>query len=975
MGCPAAPWLLLARTVLLLGSAVTPAAQPVSTTGVQGQAGGGSRPQLDHSSGSGELVLASVYVHLELSDRSWPPAFSSAQIPPPASAASSPRNLTGLDLITECNVTHMGQSYCACLPGYQWNASVCSTHRLCPFYYQRPCSCLIFSHPDPGYCQFLPPVPGKLSPNCPLQRPGHTLNLTLHTSQEATDLRWLLRHPGKGKPRHLWQGTQVSLSPSEGQAALSIRHMSSHWAGEYISSFQAQGFRWWLRQVVQVPLQEAEVVQLPDRLSISCATNSGFQLSCCFPKTNLAYTASWSPGEGSQASLRRTSDSQCLVLDVRHCPAADTTYTCVLQSPHLPPLESPVNVTIIKDGDITCPEDFSAVAWNITKAGYVAQVPCPGNKTGVVKRSCRPDGVWGPVQHDCIDMGILALYTEAKLLWEGQGRPREAVPGILGQLQQAVGVASSPSDLRALLHTMRLLANVVTNSRTLLNCSTLENLLKITDKVLDANTSSLWALAQTQKPLMGSHFLSAVETLVCSLSPEDHPYSFNSSNVLLESQLLEATFPDDYRISFSTQPPLQAQIPRSSLAPLFDGATNVSVTSLVLQNLDDLLPSNYRKGQDNTQYVTPGLVFIISIVADGQVFTQAQVIIDFGDTGDTLYCVFWDHSLFQGEGGWSDRGCQAQLASNSLARQCICQHLTTFSILMARHTVPKDPVLDLLTEVGLGTSILALLVCLGVYRLVWRVVVRNKVAFFRHAALFNMVICLLAADSCFLGSLFLTPQPHSPLCLAVIFLCHFFYLATFFWMLAQALVLAHQLLFVFHQLSKHIVFSLMVILGYLCPLGFAGTILGLYLPRGQYAMERECWLNEKGVVRYTFMGPVLAIVGMNGLVLTTVVLKLLRPSLSEGPPAEKRQALLGVLKALLVLTPVFGLTWGLGLATLFVNDSIVPHYVFTALNSFQGVFILLFGCLTDKKVREALCKRFCHPQVPHSAISLVSCWP
>lgn len=71
-------------------------------------------------------------------------------------------------------------------------------------------------------------------------------------------------------------------------------------AGEYTSCFEAQGFRWELRQVVRVPLQQAEVARVPEKLSVSCATSSGFQLSCCIPRTYLDYTAAWSPEEGSQ---------------------------------------------------------------------------------------------------------------------------------------------------------------------------------------------------------------------------------------------------------------------------------------------------------------------------------------------------------------------------------------------------------------------------------------------------------------------------------------------------------------------------------------------------------------------------------------------------------------------------------------------------------------------------------------------------
>nr|XP_014967358.2 adhesion G-protein coupled receptor F3 isoform X1 [Macaca mulatta]XP_014967359.2 adhesion G-protein coupled receptor F3 isoform X1 [Macaca mulatta]XP_028687705.1 adhesion G-protein coupled receptor F3 isoform X1 [Macaca mulatta]XP_028687706.1 adhesion G-protein coupled receptor F3 isoform X1 [Macaca mulatta]XP_028687707.1 adhesion G-protein coupled receptor F3 isoform X1 [Macaca mulatta]XP_028687708.1 adhesion G-protein coupled receptor F3 isoform X1 [Macaca mulatta]XP_028687709.1 adhesion len=982
MVCSAAPLLLLATTLPLLGSPVAQASQPG-----QSQAGGesGSGQLLDQQNGAGESALVSVYVHLDFSDKTWPHEVSRTLTLPAASASSSPRPLlTGLRLTTECNVNHEGNFYCACLSGYQWNTSICLHYPPCqsPQNHQ-PCGCLVFSHPEPGYCQLLPPgspvtclpaVPGTLSLNSQLQMPGDTLSLTLLLSQEATDLSWFLRHPGSPSPILLQPGTQVSVTSSHGQAALSVSNMSHHWAGEYMSCFEAQGFKWNLHEVVRVPLKATDVARLPDQLSISCATSPGFQLSCCIPSTNLAYTVTWSPGEGSKASSFNESGSQCFVLAVQHCPMTDSVYTCDLQSPGLAPLRVPISITIIQDGDITCPEDTSVLTWNVTKAGHVAQAPCPESKRGIVRRFCAADGVWGPVHSSCTDARLLALFTRAKLLQAGQGSPAEEVPQILSQLPGQAAEASSPSDLLTLLSTMKYLAKAVAKARIQLDCSALKNLLIATDKVLDMDTRSLWTLAQARKPWAGSTLLLAVETLACSLCPQDHPFTFSLPNVLLQSQLFGPTFPADYSISFPTRPPLQAQIPRHSLAPLVRNGTEISITSLVLQKLDHLLPSNYGQGLGDSLYATPGLVLVISIMAGDQAFSQGEVIMDFGNTDGSPHCVFWDHSLFQGRGGWSKEGCQAQAASGSPTARCLCQHLTAFSVLMSPHTVPEEPALALLTQVGLGASILALLVCLGVYRLVWRVVVRNKVSYFRHAALLNMVLCLLAADTCFLGAPFLPPGPRSPLCLAATFLCHFLYLATFFWMLAQALVLAHQLLFVFHQLPKHRVLPLMVLLGYLCPLGLAGVTLGLYLPQGQYLREGECWLDGKGGALYTFVGPVLAIVGVNGLVLAMAMLKLLRPSLSEGPPAEKRQALLGVIKALLILTPIFGLTWGLGLATLLEEVSVVPHYIFTILNTLQGVFILLFGCLMDKKVQEALRKRFCRAQAPSSTISLVSCW-
>ncbi|XP_016064690.1 PREDICTED: adhesion G-protein coupled receptor F3 [Miniopterus natalensis] len=976
MACSAAPVLLLAMTLPLVGPPVARASQPGPS-----QAAGESAQQLGQESRAGaapsspaESALVSVYAQLDFADESWSAALSRALPLPPASASTSPRTLTGLSLTTECNVKPDGFTYCACLPGYQWNASMCSRHQPCqPLHSHQPCGCLVFSPPEAGYCQLLPPVPGTLSLSTWLQAPDSTLNLTFLTSQETTNLSWFLRRrTGSPRPILLQPGSHVSLMSSQGQAVLSITNISHEWEGEYMCCFEAQGFRWELHQVVRVPLKATDVARLPDQLSISCATSPGFQLSCCIPYTPLGYVASWSPAEGSEASLFNTPSDQCLVLTIRHCPAADTTYTCDLQSPGLTPLRVPVSVTIIQDGDTTCPKDSSAVAWNVTKAGHVAQASCPVNKTGTVKRTCGPDGVWGPIHSSCTDTGLLALLQRTQLLWAGQGQPAEEVPQILAQLLEQTVAVSSPSDLLALLGTMTFLAKVVADTRTQLHQSDLEALLKTTDKVLDMDPSSLWTLAQVQTPSAGSDLLLAVETLAGNLYPQDHPFSFSLPNVQLQTQLLGPTVPTDYRVSFSTQPPLWAQIPRRSLAPLVTSNSNITVTSLVLRKLDHLLPSNYEQGLGDSLYATPGLVLSISIMAGGQAFNQGEVIMDFGDRDNTLHCVFWDHHLFQGNGGWSDGGCQVQAANASSTTKCICQHLTAFSILMSRRTVPENPTLEVLSRVGLGASVLALLVCLCVYRLVWRVVVRNKVAYLRHAALLNVVLCLLAADTCFLGAPLLPPGPQSPLCLAAAFLCHFLYLATFFWMLAQALMLAHQLLFVFHQLSKRRVLSLMVVLGYLCPMGFAGVALGLYLPRGQYLGEGACWLDGKGGALYTFVGPVLAIVGLNGLVLAMAMLKLLRPSLSEGPQVEKQQALLGVIKALLVLTPIFGLTWGLGLATLLEEVSIVPHYIFTILNTSQGVFILLFGCLMDRKVREALLKRFCGAQAPNSTISLAT---
>uniref|UniRef100_F7FRZ2 Adhesion G protein-coupled receptor F3 n=1 Tax=Monodelphis domestica TaxID=13616 RepID=F7FRZ2_MONDO len=921
-----------------------------------------------------ETTPFTAYVQMEVLEKSWSWSFFSNSTLP-----QSLRYLTDLSITTECVENHNGSFNCECLPGHGWNASTCYHHKPCRdsnFFHSY--TCIIFHHPDIGYCQLLPPVPGNLSLHSALPSPGSTLTLTVLLSHEATHLGWYLQPVGSQTSVKLQPGTQVFLGDQKSQSVLTIANVSRDWAGQYVCRFMSRGFQWLLHQVVEVPLQANDVIRHPSQLSISCNAFSGFELRCCIPNTNRTYTASWSPRNLSSTTAlsSRTSGTQCLTLVVPRCPENDTKYTCKLQSPGLDPVSISISVSIIRDGDTTCPQDSLGGDWNVTKAGHIAQIPCPLNTVGTVERHCGTKGTWGPINSSCTDERLVTMFHTAQLLLAGQGQPRKKVPKLMTQLRKHVAAVSSPSDLLALLGTVNILAQVVTRARTELPRETLKDFLVATNDLLELDPNSIWAPAQAQVPSVSSAILQAVESLGRSLCSNDHPFSLTLSNVQLQTQLLGPKTPEDYSISFSTHPPLRVQIPHHALAQLDWETGNISITSMVLRKLGHILPRNFGQELEDLLYETPDLVLSNSIKDGNQTVTKGEIIMDFGGTRGTPTCVFWNHNLFQGAGAWSKEGCEARVIDTSSTTRCVCLHLTSFSILMSLHSVPDNPALTLMTQVGLGASILALLLCLGVYRVVWSAVIRNKISYFRHVALLNVVLCLLTADTFFLGESLLSLSPHSPLCLAVTFLCHFFYLATFFWMLAQALILAHQLLFIFHHLSKHRVLPIMFILGYLCPLGFAGATLGLYLPQGQYLQKDQCWLDGKGGARYTFVGPVIIIVGVNGLVLAMAVVKLLRPSLSEGPQTEKRQALLGVIKALLILMPIFGLTWMLGLATLMDGGNEVPHYLFTVLNTSQGIFILLFGCLMDKKVREALHKRLCCILPAASTVSLVSaCHP
>lgn len=82
-----------------------------------------------------------------------------------------------------------------------------------------------------GSCLLPPAVPAALSLNSWLQTPGDTLNLTLLTSPETTNLNWFLWPTGSPSPILLRAGSRVSLTSSRNRAVLSIVNISHKWAG------------------------------------------------------------------------------------------------------------------------------------------------------------------------------------------------------------------------------------------------------------------------------------------------------------------------------------------------------------------------------------------------------------------------------------------------------------------------------------------------------------------------------------------------------------------------------------------------------------------------------------------------------------------------------------------------------------------------------------------------------------------------
>uniref|UniRef100_A0A3B3TDN3 Adhesion G protein-coupled receptor F3b n=1 Tax=Paramormyrops kingsleyae TaxID=1676925 RepID=A0A3B3TDN3_9TELE len=292
-----------------------------------------------------------------------------------------------------------------------------------------------------------------------------------------------------------------------------------------------------------------------------------------------------------------------------------------------------------------------------------------------------------------------------------------------------------------------------------------------------------------------------------------------------------------------------------------------------------------------------------------------------------MLCVFWNFSTMT----WSDEGCYWNKTSSNEQMICICNHLTSFSTLMSKSPI-ELPYLDQITYVGLAASVSSLIVCLVIEFMVWNTVVKSNVSHFRHTALVNISLCLLMGDTVFLvNSFYQSPK----WCGTFTVIKHFCYLSMFFWMLCLSTMLLHQLIFVFHQMRKKVYLTISISIGYVCPLIIVLLTYKIYNDGAEdvYYNAKSCWLNYKSPFNgsiHAFIFPVLTIVLINFFSMMVVITKLLRPQVSEGSKGDQKEMAKSILKAIVFLTPVFGITWILGFFVL----------VFDLTEGFWAYFIL-----------------------------------
>nr|XP_035921995.1 putative adhesion G protein-coupled receptor E4P isoform X2 [Halichoerus grypus] len=307
------------------------------------------------------------------------------------------------------------------------------------------------------------------------------------------------------------------------------------------------------------------------------------------------------------------------------------------------------------------------------------------------------------------------------------------------------------------------------------------------------------------------------------------------------------------------------------------------------------------------------------------------------------FCVYWKGSE---EGGtWSTEGCY-HVGSNDSHTKCKCFHLSSFAVLMA--LVPKvDPVLTMITYVGLSFSLLCLLLAALTFFLC-RPIQNTSTSL--HL---QLSICLFLAHLLFLTGIDQT-EP-KVLCSIIAGMLHYLYLASFTWMFLEGLhlVLTIRNLKVANYTSAgKFKKKFMYPLGYGIP-ALIVAVSAIVGPQN-YGSHTHCWLKvNKGFI-WSFMGPVAVIILIN-LVLYFQILWILRSKLSSlnKEVSTIQDTRVMTFKAIAQLF-ILGCSWGLGLFMVEEVGEVIGSviaYTFTVINVLQGVLLFVVHCLLNRQVR------------------------
>ncbi|XP_028250416.1 adhesion G-protein coupled receptor F3 [Parambassis ranga] len=757
--------------------------------------------------------------------------------------------------------------------------------------------------------------------------------------------KWTLRKPDNTE-FEITTGTQAKLTGKDRKIYFaSLTHVTELWAGEYLCEYSQKKDKINITHIANATIDISLLPKIEAYTKPSfprCTTATALlrvKAVCEIQKSTEPYTVEWNctgctPQKSSNADYQFYEAEQFISCDKKNV------FACKFSNRANQSETKEVNINII-----TFQEKYCAAAggWEDTKPGFTATLKCT-NMAGLRRRRCSINAEWQHEVSDCVHAELNKVLQNALIVDIGRGFLDDNVKNVFDKLQNVTDNTLNINTYPNINASVTILTTVNEKLKTKpTNCSvkipdqsTIENFLASADNLLKRSLESAW----TSKPSdLADMYLKSVEDLI------------------KVANLTNGSIKDNLAVDICNDTSNHCNVSVLNVSINFGSSGSGTLKTAGFSNIDSYLTNN-----ESIEYETNSIV--VSATTEKNE-TNVKITMDFQlhkrrPRNVKIRCVSRDPITRQ----WSDEGCKWGGPSNE--NQCTCEHLSSFAVLMSK--IPLElPWASEITTAGLSVSVVSLVLSLLIELIVWSSVVKTNTLYLRHVAHINISLSLLVANCCFLASA--NPENLSQIwCSTVVVVKHFCYLSMFFWMLCLSSTLLHQAVFLFHKVSKKQYLRYSLVLGYVCPFLI---VLVTFLTNGaggenDYYSKDTCWLVYKGLLKgsiYTFILPVGTIVFFNVFSMVVVIMKLLDHHNAEKLHEKEKSAAKTVLRTVVLLTPIFGVTWlfGFGVMLIDLTDgpiALVVNYTFILLNSFQGLFIFLTTCLGDKMTRDALLTRF-----------------
>ncbi|XP_012928110.1 adhesion G protein-coupled receptor B3 isoform X4 [Heterocephalus glaber] len=673
----------------------------------------------------------------------------------------------------------------------------------------------------------------------------------------------------------------------------------------------------------------------------------------------------------------------------------------------------PCNIALCPAPYEICPEDYMmSMVWKRTPAGDLAFNQCPLNATGTTSRRCSLSlhGVafWEqPSFARCISNEYRHLQHSIKEhLAKGQrmlaGDGMSQVTKTLLDLTQRKNFYAG--DLLMSVEILRNVTDTFKRASYIPASDGVQNFFQIVSNLLDEENKEKWEDAQQIYP--GSiELMQVIEDFIhiVGMGMMDFQNSYlMTGNVVASIQKLPAAsvltdinFPMKGRkgmVDWARNSEDRVVIPKSIFTPVsskeLDESSVFVLGAVLYKNLDLILPTlrNYT--------VVNSKIIVVTIRPEPKT-TDSFLEIELAHLANGTfnpYCVLWDDSKTnESLGTWSTQGCKTVLTDASHTK-CLCDRLSTFAILAQQ---PREIIMEssgtpsVTLIVGSGLSCLALITLAVVYAALWRYI-RSE----RSIILINFCLSIISSNILILVGQ--TQTHNKSICTTTTACLHFFFLASFCWVLTEAW---QSYMAVTGKIRTRLIRKRFLCLGWGLPALVVATSVGFTRTKG-YGTDHYCWLSLEGGLLYAFVGPAAAVVLVNMVIGILVFNKLVsRDGILDkklkhraGQMSEPHSGLtlkcakcgvvsttalsattasnaMASLWSSCVVLPLLALTWMSAVLAMTDKRSILFQILFAVFDSLQGFVIVMVHCILRREVQDAFRCRLRNCQDPINADS------